>query len=201
VRPFHHERHPLHVTMRVAQGLPSLRAQGLLAAARRVMARASREWFRLLHFSVQSNHLHLIVEARDRTGVSRGMAGLAIRLARAINGALGRTGRVFGDRYHARALASSREVRRAIVYVLMNHAKHASGAARVDRATSAFWFEGWRVRPRMRAPPGWKADDLTPVAPPRTWLARVGWRRHGLIGSGERPAPRRTPSVGSSSQV
>lgn len=174
--------------MRVAAGLPSLRAQALLVAARRAIARGSREWFRLLHFSVQSNHLHLIVEASDKSELSRGMAGIAIRLARAINGELGRAGRVFGDRYHARALISPREVRSAIVYVLMNHKKHAKGAARVDRASSAFWFEGWRARPKMREPPGWETDDCTPIATARTWLARVGWRRHGLIGAHERPS-------------
>jgi hypothetical protein len=46
--------------------------------------------------------------------------GLAIRVARAVNRALGRRGRVFADRYHARALTTPRAVRHALVYVLMN---------------------------------------------------------------------------------
>ena len=173
--------------MGVTRGLPSLRSQVLVLAARRAMAEASREWFRLLHFSVQSNHIHLMVEACDKAALSRGMAGLTIRLARAINGEIERAGRVFADRYHARPLASPREVRRAVVYVLMNHKKHDERAACIDRASSAYWFEGWRLRPRMREPPGWDADEPAPVMRPRTWLARVGWRRHGLIDAREQP--------------
>lgn len=176
--------------MRVMRGLPNLRAQSLVAAGRHALAKASREWFRLIHFSMQSNHIHLMVEAKDTSALSRGMAGLTIRLARAINSELGRSGRVFGDRYHARALVTPREVRHALVYVLMNHKKHVAGAAHVDAASSAFWFKGWLVRPRIWEPPGWDADEPAPVMHPRTWLARRGWHRHGLIGVNEQPQSR-----------
>jgi REP element-mobilizing transposase RayT len=173
--------------MRVMRGLPSLRAQALVVAGRRAIGKASREWFRLIHFSLQSNHIHLIVEASDKSALSRGMAGLAIRLARALNSELGRTGRLFSDRYHARDLVTPREVRHAIVYVLMNHKKHLTGAVRVDSASSAFWFDGWNVRPKIREPPGWVAGEAAPIMHPRTWLARLGWHRHGLIRANERP--------------
>ena len=60
-RDAHVPRHPTHVTLRARWGLPSLRADGLFAAVSRALGAASRDGFRLLHFSVQSDHLHLLV--------------------------------------------------------------------------------------------------------------------------------------------
>jgi putative transposase len=187
-RPAHQKRHPVHVTLRAQRGLPSWRRQLLFFSVRRALAAASRTWFRVLHFSVQSNHVHLMVEARDKTHLTRGMRGLAIRVALAVNGVLRRRGRVWGDRYHARALRTPREVRHGIVYVLANWKKHVSDARGFDRCSSAWWFEGWKVPPSS-GPPGWEADE-PPVWAPREWLSSVGWRRHGLIGANERPRDR-----------
>jgi hypothetical protein len=139
-----------------------------------------------VHFSVQADHIHLIVEAHDKVALSRGTLGLSIRVARAINGELGRKGRVFVDRYHARPLESPREVRNAIVYVIQNWRKHVPRTRGVDRYSSGFWFLGWKVPP-SGTPPGWDDHEHAPVMMARTWLARLGWRRHGLIDEEERP--------------
>ncbi|TMA50520.1 MAG: hypothetical protein E6J81_00355, partial [Deltaproteobacteria bacterium] len=117
-----------------------------------------------LHFSVQTNHLHLIVEADARTALSRGLQGLVIRLAKGINRTLGRRGRVWGDRYHARALRTPREVRNALVYVLQNWRRHRVGTGALDTCSSAVWFDGW-----VRSVPS--AVGARPVVPPRTRLA------------------------------
>ena len=89
--------------------------------------------------------IHLIVEASDRVALSRGVQGLCIRLARAVNRACGRRGSVFADRYHARALKTPRAVRFALRYVLLNAHKHGSGAPAgfVDGCSSAPWFDGF----------------------------------------------------------
>ena len=135
--------------------------------------------FRVVHFSVQSNHLHLIVEASDKNKLSRGMQGLTIRMARAVNRASNGKGSVFVDRYHAHELKTPRETRAALLYVLQNWAKHGPGGA-YDPLSSAVWFDGWTRPPTVEAPPSM-------VAAPRTWLVTVGWRRHGLLRPGERP--------------
>jgi len=184
-RPDHKNRYPVHVTVRGRAGLPSFRSRLAFAAVKGALAAASRPSFRVVHFSVQSDHLHLIVEAHDKLALERGIRGLVIRLARAINRALGRRGPVWGDRYHARALETPREVHSGIVYVLMNFKKHgAAGAQRIDPCSSAPWFDGFRdPLPRTLDPPiTW---------PARTWLATVGWRRHGLIGFHDAPKPSR----------
>jgi hypothetical protein len=91
---------------------------------------------------VQSNHLHLLVEAESREALSRGVQGLAVRLARAVNRTLVRCGRVFAGRYHRRDLATPREVRHALVYVLVNHRKHGLRPEAIDSCSSGPWFTG-----------------------------------------------------------
>jgi hypothetical protein len=103
-----------------------------------------------------------------------------------VNRILGRRGRVFGDRYHARPLRTPREVRHAIVYVLQNWLKHTPGARGVDRCSSGWWFTGWRIPPSA-GPPNWNDAEPAPVVLPRTWLGETGWRRMGLIRPSERP--------------
>ena len=122
------------------------------------------------------------LEAEDGRCLKQGARGLAIRVARAINRALGREGSVWGDRYHARALRTPREVRHGLVYVLMNFRKHRPWDRRpVDPCSSASWFEGFRTGAPV-------AREGAPVCRPRTWLGSVGWRRHGLVGAWEKPA-------------
>jgi REP element-mobilizing transposase RayT len=176
----HGPRCPAHVTLRAAVGLTSLRERRLFAAIRAAFGAASKDAFRLLHYSVQSDHLHLLVEADEATALTRGVQGLAIRVAKAINRVLGRHGVVWGDRFHARALRTPREVRNALVYVLNNWRKHIPGARGLDAYSSAAWFDGWQtaVATTMATPP---------VARARTWLARIGWRRHGLLEVSEEP--------------
>src|SRR6185436_20350779 len=117
----HSRHHPLHVTLRVRRGVPSLREHSLFVVVRKALAAAKHQFgFSLVHFSVQRDHLHLIAEAEDRSALSRGVQGLSIRIARAVNRQLDRTGRLFADRYHARALTTPRAVKFALRYVLLN---------------------------------------------------------------------------------
>ena len=111
-RPEHKKAHPVHITLRASRRLPSLRRQVVFLEIRRALGRTARSWFRLVHFSVQTDHLHLLVEAADKSSLSRGLMGLSIRVARAVNRTLKRTGRVWDDRFHARALTSPLEVAR-----------------------------------------------------------------------------------------
>jgi hypothetical protein len=133
------------------------------------------------------------------------MQGLAIRVARRINRAEGRKGRLFAERYHARILRSPREVRRALVYVLNNSRRHAGRDVTfahdwVEPLSSARWFDGWRWAPRApldeekramkeRNAQNVKNAEECPVVPAGTWLLATGWRRYGLIAPDEVPGP------------
>ena len=181
-REVHDRRCPAHVTLRACVGLPSLRRNDIFVAVRAAFARSSRGGFRLVHYSVQRDHVHLVVEAERHLSLRRGIQGLAIRVARATNRALCRRGKVWADRYHVRALTTPREVRHALVYVIQNWRKHLNGARGFDPRSSAAWFTGWRTP--TTAPP-----TQPPVVPAQTWLASVGWRRHGLLRADEAPRP------------
>jgi hypothetical protein len=167
--------------MRCASGLPSLRTGAVCPAVRRGLAAGSRVDFRIVHFTVQMNHVHLLIEADGTLALGRGMQGLGIRLAKAINRQLGRAGRVSSDRYHCRALRTPREVRNGLIYVLLNGRKHRVSGRGIDPCSSGSWFGGWR-RP-IETPHG-----PAPVARARTWLLSVGWRRSGPIGFDDGPA-------------
>jgi len=144
-RASHDPCHPVHVTLRAAVGLASLRNAAVFAGLERAFAAASSNGFRLLQFSVQSNHLHLLVEADTPTRLTRGVQGLAVRTAKAINRVLGRRGRVWSDRFHAHVLRTPREVRNALVYILNNARKHLPGIRGLDPRSSARFFAGWRT--------------------------------------------------------
>ncbi len=168
------------MTLRLRENVPSLRNPALFADVRRALRSGkARFGFRLNHFSVQSNHLHLIVEATGRPALSRGMQGLGVRLAKAINARLRRAGKVFSDRYHDRILTSPRQVRNALEYVLKNARRHGLFHDGFDPCSSGAWFDGWKNAGKgseVGAP-----ADLAPVVPPRTWMLGTGWRRLGLI--------------------
>jgi REP element-mobilizing transposase RayT len=184
---------PVHVTLRVRAGVPSLRTVAFVREFRRSLAEASeRGDFRVNHYSLQGDHAHLIVESHGKDALARGMKSIAARLARAMNRTAGRSGPVLDGRYHHRSLRTPREVRRALAYVLLNARRHLAKRrhigrgepVRLDPASSARWFDGWRRAAAVRPP---ATADPPEVARPRTWLLRTGWRRHGPIDPADAP--------------
>jgi putative transposase len=172
-RPDHKARFPLLITSRLCPGLRSLRHEREAECLRRALAAANRAAaancavvpndapaahgpgaargvgssspapFQVVHHSIQSNHLHLIVEADDRAALTSGMRGLLVRIARALNRLWKRSGPVFADRFHEHELRKPREVRNALVYVLQNLRKHGITLAGPDPLSSGPEFDGW----------------------------------------------------------
>jgi REP element-mobilizing transposase RayT len=163
---------------------------------RRTLALAcERGEFRVAHYSIQRDHVHMIVETRGREALARGMKSVAARLARAVNRVFSRSGPVLDGRFHHRVLRTPREVRNALAYVLLNARRHfakCSGGrrppVRLDAASSARWFDGWKQAWRSRLePPSEDQGAPCEVATAHTWLLRVGWRRHGLVDPSQVP--------------
>jgi REP element-mobilizing transposase RayT len=191
---------PAHVTVKLLPGLRSLRTKTVIRALERTFRTGcDRSEFRLVHYSVQGNHAHFIVEARDQHALGRGMMAIGSRLALAVNRVMGRKkGRVVADRYHARLLRTPREVRNALRYVLLNARHHAVVTAQtarramevvLDPASSARWFDGWKTRNSSVPNTLERSAPATPppVARARTWLLTLGWRRHGLLDPADVP--------------
>jgi REP element-mobilizing transposase RayT len=179
-RPVHRKANPVHVTLRAV--LRSLRAQQVAGTVLGALRDCNRAWFRVVHYSLQDNHLHLIVEADDHDALLSGMRGLTVRIARRVNRLLFRRGRFWSDRWHGRDLEGPRQVRNALVYVLQNRMKHARSAS-LDPLSSAGTFDGFASVP----PRAFRSIGPPCVAAARTWLLKVGWRRWGLIGLTEAP--------------
>jgi REP element-mobilizing transposase RayT len=170
-------RHPVHITLRFESGLASLRKRPAYAVVRDALSTgASRFGLRLVHYSVMTNHLHLVCEAEDERALSRGVKGVCVRIARALNRIWERSGRVFSDRYHVHVLKTPREVRNVLAYVLQNASKHGVHLAGPDPCSSGAWFDGWLRAVR-------RGGELlaSPLPAAKTWLLVHGWRRHGLI--------------------
>jgi REP-associated tyrosine transposase len=155
-RPRFRRPTPVHVTLRVKRHVCSLRGARAWRRVRRAFERArGRFGARLIEYSVLGNHLHLVIEADDSDALGRAMQGLCIRLAKALNALMSRSGAVFDDHYFARLLRSPTELARAIAYVLGNHQHHFG--------TSSLAFTSAALSP---------AERLELLGVPVSWLVR-----------------------------
>ncbi len=191
-RPELAKRHPVHVSMRVVKEVGRLRRPGAYAAIRRAVAVCiGRRDFRIVHVSIQSNHLHLLVEADTKRALANGVRAFMISATQHLNGLSGRRGNVFPRRYHAVQLTTPKQVRAALCYVLNNWRRHREdrqAPAQVDRYSTGILFDGWAgVTKPFPIPAGY---EPLPVSGAKTWLLTTGWREHHpLIGLGETPGP------------
>jgi len=186
--------------LRILPGLRSLRGCKTFRAIHRALSSGNeRPDFRLVEYSVQTTHFHLIVESPSTPSLTRAVQGLAIRLARSINRACGRSGTVFRDRYRSRVIAGSRDARDTLRYVLNNSRRHARRARRnqtrwTDPCSSAPWFRKWSIPGHAPAfVPDQRYLVLTALGsaavPPRTALLASGWSRAGPIDLLHVPGP------------
>ena len=124
-RPQLPPRTPVHVTVRMLPHVWNLRSRRSFAhIGKAILAAAERYAMRLAEFSIQGNHIHLIVEATDQAALAQGMKGLGVRVARGLNTLMGRHGQVIAERYHAHVLRTPTEVHNAVHYVLHNYRRH-----------------------------------------------------------------------------
>jgi REP element-mobilizing transposase RayT len=184
-------REPALVTLKVRAGLLRLRSRRVLARILPSLAAARERHVRLVHWSVQHDHVHLVVEADSAERLARGMQGLSVRIARRLNALMERRGKVFADRYHARVLRTPRQVRNALAYVLGNARKHGERlpSRGVDPCSSAGGFDGWNGS--VVVSHHWLARAASSArADAQSWVLRVGWRRGGgLLDPDHRPGP------------
>jgi REP element-mobilizing transposase RayT len=179
-RPKLASRFPVHVTVRLAPGLPRLRGPGPAKVLKAAFVRGcDKGVFRICQFSVQGNHIHLVCEARDQVALARGMQGWKISVARRLNDYWDREGRLFDDRYHAVILTTPRQTRNCLVYVMHNARRHSEVVAAVDIYSSAWYFDGWRSDEWRHGLDPPDNPDGPPVARPSTWLLATGWRARG----------------------
>jgi len=164
-RPEWARRLPVHVTLRMAPEVYNLRSRRSFRAIELALRLAADRFdVRITSFSVQGNHMHLLVEAPSRVALARAVKGFSVRIAKRLNKMMQRKGRVLGDRYHAHVLRTPTKVKRAIAYIRDNARKHAAERGEV--------YSPGYVDPYSSA----GAPELVlPAA--QTWLLREGWKR------------------------
>ena len=203
-RPYLHARYPVHVVLRAVAAVGSLRRRRAYHAIREAtLTAARREDFRIVHLSIQRNHVHLLVEANDKAALASGMQGFQISAAKHLNAAINkgrpgprRRGAVFPDRYHAEIITSPTQARHTLRYILLNWRKHREDSVapmstwRIDWFSSAAMFPDWHEYGDeegflWRGPPSYEPLQ---VRAPQTWLLRAGWKKIGSISCHDVPA-------------
>ena len=205
---------PVHVVLRVHADIENMRKRHLyqalreatIAVALRELSFGTDDAFRIVHISIQHNHVHMLVEAANKTALSRGMQSFQISAAKHINRMYSehaglerrRRGTVFPDRFHQEIIKTPRQARRALSYVLNNWRKHREDRPRwtrtwkVDPFSTGALFSGWKERADANTLFRWPTTyEPLVVYVPQTWLLRTGWQKHGAISFHEVPSATR----------
>lgn len=121
---------PLHINFKFRT---FIKKKDSLRILKRALINARKQGLRIVHFSMQSNHIHLIVEALNNEVLSSGMRALTVTFAKGL-----KMGKVQVERYHLHVLKTKQEVKHAVHYVAFNQHRHEKGTYTViDEFTSA----------------------------------------------------------------
>lgn len=173
---------PVHLTLRLRDGLTGLRSEKFLAQFRKAAVGATKKGLRILHYSLQTNHFHILAEADNNQILANAMKSLVTCLAIWLKKMWRRKGSIFSERFHSRILRTPTEVKRVLRYILLNYARHAGVSARIDYYSSGHAFSKWqellneltdliREQVAQEVDP----DNSRGLSQPESWLASVGW--------------------------
>jgi len=179
--------YPLHITIKLKPGIKTLRKRDCYKLFRESVKQAVLFGVSVVHYSVQSNHVHLIVESKSRTALACGMKSLCIRLAKGINNIHGTIGKIFCDRYYLHILKTPTEVKEALVYVFKNTAKAIKSKNLFDPFSSILAFKEKDLLLRgeiiddsilSKEKLAWFREELARIlGPPTCFLLVDGWKR------------------------
>jgi REP element-mobilizing transposase RayT len=172
---------PMHITMKFDRVY--LRNRATLKAFKNAVKEAKGFCLYVVHYSIQNDHIHMIVEAKDNESMARGMKSLCGRFGKIIRSVIGGSGPVFKGRFHQEVITSPTQMKRALAYVLLNTAKHMKVFDHIDAFSSGWAFKEWRkllgggytdiIHDELKQ----FARDLEELSPARSWLASKGWMR------------------------
>jgi REP element-mobilizing transposase RayT len=172
---------PLHLTQKLKPIQFRLRNHAFLKEFKQACKRVQSFGLHVIHFSIQNNHIHFILEAKDNKALSNGMRSLGCKIAKLINREMGTKGPVFDGRYHLHVLKKPTEMRNALRYVLLNQANHSKLIPYSDEFSTAKYFRDFRHL--LRANIGPLLNDHRPLDLPEflkcpsSWLCKSGWMR------------------------
>lgn len=170
----------MHLTWRLKKNVTKIRRMDALEAFKKAAERAQKFGLRILHFSILSNHIHMIAEANSNETLATGMRSFGSSFGKNLRKLSGGTGPVFDGRFHMRPLTTPSEMKNALAYVLQNFAKHEDLIHHYDRYSSAPYFKNWKELFGHKRGPLLEDEESSPSLPkflssPKSWLASVGW--------------------------
>ena len=175
---------PMHLTWKLKSGLGNLRSPKVMELFKISAAGARAHGLRIIHFSLQSDHIHMIAEADDKNSLAKGMRSFGCRFAKGLRRIRRGQGSVFADRYHVQVLQTPTQTRNALAYVLQNFAKHSKLINHIDEFSSAAYFKDWKklfgkenAGPILESLPKRTTKLPDYLCAARSWLAREGWMR------------------------
>jgi REP element-mobilizing transposase RayT len=114
----------LHLTLKIEKNKANLKNKSILKALQHSIKKARSLGLKVIHYTLEYDHVHLLIEASDKISLGKGMQSLGISFSKGINKIKKQTGKVFKTRYHFRKLNSPREIKNALNYILGNGIKH-----------------------------------------------------------------------------
>lgn len=131
-RPKFKNARSLHLTIKVRENKADIKSIKLLKALHHAIKRARLMKLKIIHYTLEYNHVHLLVEADTHHALHRGMQAFGISFSKAINKTKRLKGTVYKHRYHFRQICSSRELKNVLHYIFHNGIKHGRTSSLID---------------------------------------------------------------------
>ena len=134
---------PTHLTIKLITA--HIQNKFILKALRHAILRARIQGLRIVHYSLEHNHVHIYAEATDNLTLAKGMKALGVSLVKKMNNYLKHKGSCYKTRYHLRILRSATEVKNVLCYILKNGIKHKRTKFIIDPYNSALVIHDFRI--------------------------------------------------------
>jgi REP element-mobilizing transposase RayT len=134
---------PLHLTIKLKKA--QIQNKEILKALKHAILRARLKGLKIIHFSLEHNHVHLYVECENNDILTKGMIAFGVSLAKKTNKFFKSKGQVYKTRFHLRILRSASEVKNVINYILKNGIKHKRAISVFDSYNSSFALHDFKI--------------------------------------------------------
>ena len=131
-RPFLERASSLHLTIKVKAIKAEMKNKAVLSMLKRAILNARKKGLKIIHYSLEFDHVHLLVEADDNAELAIGMQSFGVTLSKAINRMRKMKGAVYKHRYHFRQISSSRELKYVMKYIFSNGVKHGTAHTMIN---------------------------------------------------------------------
>jgi REP element-mobilizing transposase RayT len=122
----------LHLTIKVKENKADIQNKRILKTLHYAIRRARLKGLKIVHYTLEYNHVHLLVESVDNKILHKGMQAFGITIAKAINKIKRTKGAVYKNRYHLRVIDSPRQLKNVLHYIFSNGVKHKRTKSQID---------------------------------------------------------------------